>query len=401
MLPVKLSFMAATPTTVTPNRCLRQRNSDSECRYCLDACPAGAVKLDQRELSVDENRCFGCGLCLVTCPVECFETGDWSERSIVSALDHIGRQSVEMSCGSHPAPAVGNDANPVVQVKTCLGAISPGLWFEIGLKYSVKLRLEYCTDCPMKGGAGYARQAVELANAWRKSCERGIPSSGSVFIQDMVDNPRDSLRRVVISAERPILNRRDFLFGFARSSGPADLALTKLPYESRGEEWNLKVPPHVPAWLRRMADIYPDNGIEKADDGCSEAPEGKCIHWPTLKISKKKCTVCGACALNCPSGALVTKVIDGQYRHLFTPGLCVACGLCAQVCPTEALSRTYKYDKSPFEERVVDNKRVVTCIKCGRPALPKADGLCYCCSNEPKINTVMDSASRQLFRKLL
>jgi len=396
MLPVELSLMAALPTAVHPNRCLRQRNSDSVCKYCLDACPIEAIKFDQRTPSVDSKRCFGCGLCLVACPVECFEAGDWSERSVVSALAHIGRPAVEIACKAHPAPAVGNEASPVVQVNTCLGAISPGLWFETGLGYTVKVRLEYCSACPMKRGAAYTRQAVELANSWMKSCKGAILPKGSINIQETWDAPDESLRRVVISAERPIINRRDFLFGFARSSGPADLALTKLPSESGDEETGHEVPPHVPAWLRRMAGIYPVAETSPLDDGCSGAPGEICIHWPTLSIADN-CAACRSCSLNCPSGALVTKIVGGHYQHLFTPGLCVGCGLCAQVCPTQALSRSYRFDQRPFEVRVVAEQHVDVCRNCGRPALPNSGQLCYCCANEATIASVMDSARSFLF----
>jgi ferredoxin len=396
MLPVELPLMAAAPTAVYPNRCLRQRNSDSECKYCLDACPINAVQFDQRAPLVDAKHCFGCGLCLVACPVECFETGDWSERSVVSALAHIGRPAVEMACKAHPAPAVGNEASPVVQIKTCLGAISPGLWFEIGLGYTVKVRLEYCSACPMKRGAAYTRQAVELANSWLKASQRAIVPEGLISIQEIGDDPDASLRRVVISAERPIINRRDFLFGFARSSGPADLALTKLPFESGDEETGHEVPPHVPGWLRKLAGIYPETESSHTEDGCSGAPEEVCIHWPTLSVADN-CAACQSCSLNCPSGALVTTVVDGQYQHLFTPGLCVGCGLCAQVCPTEALSRSYRFDQRPFEERVVAERQVEVCRNCGRPALPKSVQLCFCCANEAKITSVLNSARSYLF----
>jgi Fe-S-cluster-containing hydrogenase component 2 len=391
MLRVELSPMSATPTAVYPNRCLLQRNYDSECKYCQDACPISAVKFDNRAPSVNADQCFGCGLCLVACPVECFETVDWSELSLVSALEHIGRPIVEIACKSHPAPAIGNEASPVVVINTCLGAVSPGLWFELGLKYSLKIRLEYCSACPMGKGASYARQSVEQANAWLKSCGQAATPDRPFIIKETWDDPDESRRRVVISAERPIINRRDFLFGFARSSGPANLALKKLPFEFGGEKTDNKVAPHIPAWLRRMADIYPNTIVNDVNDGCKGTPEETCIHWPTLSVADN-CVACESCSLNCPSAALKTKVIEGNYQHLFTPGLCVACGLCAQVCPTGALTRSYISDKQPFEERVMVERQVGTCPKCGRPSLRVTDRLCFCCATEPTITSLLDSA---------
>lgn len=395
MLPVELTLMSALPRTITTDRCLLQRNYASACRYCQESCPSAAIQFTLREPKVNEERCLGCGLCLVTCPVECFETGDWNERSIIGALAKIGLPSVEVACKSHPAPAVGNEASPVVQVNTCLGAISPGLWFEIGMDRTVKLRLEYCSSCPMKKGEGYARQAAGLANTWLKACNRGGPE-GPIQIQQTQDNPEEARSRVVISAERPILSRRDFLFGFARSSGPTELALTKIPQGTGEDQEGIRGAPHIPAWLRRLAEVFPMVGDDHPEDGCSEAPEGACLHWPTLSVSDK-CVACLACSLNCPSGALVTKVVGRNYEHLFTPGLCVACGLCAQVCPNEALSRTYHYDPTPFIERVAAQRPVGSCLKCGRPALENASRLCFVCANEPVLNPILDNARDALF----
>jgi ferredoxin len=397
MIPVELSLMSAIPTAVYPNRCLLQRNNDSHCKFCLEACQKNAVKFAQREPSLDVKGCIGCGLCLVACPVECFETGDWSERSIVGALEHIGQPSVDVACKSHPAPAAGYEASPVVQINTCLGAISPGLWYEIGLRYTVKIRLEYCSACPMERGAFYARRAIELANSWLNSSGRASAPEGSISIREICNDPADPRRRDVISAEQPIMNRRDFLFSFARSSGLAALGLKNLPFEFGSKKSDQKGAPHIPAWLRRMADIYPDTETDHIDDGCNGLPEEKCIHWPTLSIADN-CAACRTCSFNCPSGALRTIVVDGQYQHLFTPGLCVACGLCAQVCPTEALSRSYTFDKNPFKERVVAERQVGACRKCGSPALRESNQLCFYCKNEPDITSVMDSARGSLFK---
>lgn len=160
MLPVKLSMMAATPAAVHNDRCLWQRHQDAACKYCLDACPSGALQLSRRQVMFNENRCLGCGVCLAACPVECFEPAGWSERSLVSTLARLKQPAVEVACKCHPAPQLGQQALPVLQINACLGAISPGLWFEIGLQYSVGVHLEYCSHCPLARSARYAYRAI-------------------------------------------------------------------------------------------------------------------------------------------------------------------------------------------------------------------------------------------------
>jgi len=399
MPPIKLSLMSATPTTVHTERCLWQRHQGAACKYCLEACPTGALQFFQRAVQLNEDRCLGCGVCLSTCPVECFGTEDWSERSLINTLQQLERPAVEVACQPHPSPQAGSEAVPVLQIGVCLGAISPGLWFEIGLEYSVRIRLEVCADCPVSRLAFYARQAVELANSWLQSCGH----EASLTIQETNPEKLAANQRVVISAERPILNRRDFFFAFARSSGTPTQALVCLPAEKADEANPDKSPPHQPAWLRRLADIYP--GPTAVEDALTEStgePRQKdgyeCALWPTLEVAQN-CAACGACARYCPSGALSTRVVDGKFTHFFTPGVCVACGLCAQVCRSGALTRSYAPELNPFEEQVMAERLIGNCRKCGSPALDALSGLCYWCANEPPMRSLMDNARNFLIGK--
>lgn len=44
------------------------------------------------------------------------------------------------------------------------------------------------------------------------------------------------------------------------------------------------------------------------------------------------CIACGACAGNCPVGAITMG--DGKFE--IDPEKCISCGLCASVCPVSA-----------------------------------------------------------------
>jgi len=328
-------------------------------------------------------------------------------RSLLTTLQRLERPAVEIACQLHPAPQVGSDAVPVIQLGACLGAISPGMWFEIGLDHSAQVRLEVCADCPISHLALYARQAIELANSWLQSC--GHPANLTLQ-ETSLEQPAVS-QRVVISAERPIMSRRDFLFSFARSSGAPEQALVCLPSELLGETNPGNSPPHQPAWLRRLAEIYPgsagvaisaasvEEGTSASGDESSGVKESyECALWPTLCVADH-CAACGACARYCPSGALSTRVVDGMFVHFFTPGVCVACGLCAQVCRSGALTRSYASQSNPFEEQLMSERPIKTCRKCGSPALEALSGLCYWCANEPPMRSLMDNARDFLLKQ--
>ncbi|MBR5901015.1 4Fe-4S binding protein [bacterium] len=51
------------------------------------------------------------------------------------------------------------------------------------------------------------------------------------------------------------------------------------------------------------------------------------------KISDE-CLSCGACAGECPQGA----ISEGSSHFQIDPEKCVSCGLCASVCPAGAIS---------------------------------------------------------------
>lgn len=46
------------------------------------------------------------------------------------------------------------------------------------------------------------------------------------------------------------------------------------------------------------------------------------------------CLSCGACAENCPVGA----ISEGEDKYVIDADTCAECGACAAACPVEAIS---------------------------------------------------------------
>ncbi len=49
-------------------------------------------------------------------------------------------------------------------------------------------------------------------------------------------------------------------------------------------------------------------------------------------IKKDECISCGACAAECPVGA----ISEGDGAYEIDPDTCISCGSCASVCPVGA-----------------------------------------------------------------
>ena len=95
-----------------------------------------------------------------------------------------------------------------------------------------------------------------------------------------------------------------------------------------------------------------------------------------VTLDKDRCTGCGLCALDCPSGAL-TVSSSGEaevYQLLFKHNLCIACGQCVEVCPEQCLhlERTLELDGLKGPATVLFEDEIVRCSECGSPFASRA-----------------------------
>lgn len=93
-----------------------------------------------------------------------------------------------------------------------------------------------------------------------------------------------------------------------------------------------------------------------------------------VSLDTTKCTGCGLCAQECPTGALafILSEESDTFRLLFRHGLCVACGQCVEICPEKCLQveRLFKVDKLDGQTVLFEDE-IARCSRCGRPVGPK------------------------------
>ncbi|MBN2489000.1 MAG: 4Fe-4S binding protein [Methanosarcinaceae archaeon] len=62
------------------------------------------------------------------------------------------------------------------------------------------------------------------------------------------------------------------------------------------------------------------------------------------QILPEKCTLCGACAEACPSGALWLEKNGCEMTLTLSYCGCIFCGRCEEVCPNQAIKLTREFE---------------------------------------------------------
>ena len=341
--------------------CLRLRSRYSECSFCVDACPVGAIRFSDDSLDVS-SACLGCARCAAACPTGALKANRFPDLSVLprAALE---AGVLEVECTRVPRRAAAKNALRL----RCAGGIGAhdllGLYAERECRNVKVVDRGLCGDCPAADhGRHPAAAAVSKARALLEGF--GAPYAEGVAFE-FRRLPQGACPLPAPHAEpEPDASRRDFLRRLvsvrqaapAADATPARLEAKLIPIQKT----------RALSALQRIAAMA---------GGAMPA-----ALFPKIEISER-CANHGVCATLCPIGALRRYEADGESGVEFDASACIACGDCQNTCPEQALRLMPQATSGVAAGATRITRWVVReCYECGREFADSGAGnLCPTC----------------------
>ncbi len=324
-------------TAFLADRCIHGRSRKHECRRCIDACPWGAIESVDRKITLNPYVCQGCGACTLACPTDAIALLEPSRRELLETV----RRAVQ-------AGEAGRRQAPVVVISDSETPADAGSGF---------------TPCRVDQIGHVGLELILAAMAF---------GAGRVIVAGSRQEPpciRNEVDRQVQMADAVLqglgLPGRTILLtngGAEPSPCPSHAFLPPVSDE-------LTATPDSRAGIRRIVQhLYVQSELARPRIAM---PEG--TPFGAVTVDPARCTLCMACAVACPSGALSA---GGDIPRLsFIESRCHQCGLCRDACPEQAIRLEPRILCDPdavSEPAVLREAEPFRCVACGKPFATQA-----------------------------
>ena len=322
--------------------------ADGGCAACVAACPHGAITWHGGAIDVDRVACVSCGRCVAVCPTGAMVNPAYTSAQLYAEVTTLaaavgGAAGVVFVCSRGPLAAVPGGWYPLVV--PCVGMLPPH-WIVAPLLMGLSTVAVAACSCGVEDDAAQRVEAVvEYAREWIE----GSAVTGRI-----------------VPCFGPVPESAAPLSALSDPFGPLE--------RSRS--------PSLSAWQVRSGTKSPPLGL--------------------VTLDQTTCTGCEACAVGCPTGALLVRRSNALVEIGFSAAACTACGTCLTRCPEiarGAITLDRRVDPAAIEAgfQIQVRSEVRTCNRCGKEiataaalrriaealgdhaALPSITGLCLDC----------------------
>ncbi len=337
------------------DRCIHGRSRTRDCSRCVAVCPFGAVQATVRSISINHYLCQGCGGCALVCPTEAIRRVQPSTEELLNMLSDKLKNRSEGD-GYPPALVISGGETPDGNSRMGTGEKTADGPVRLEVEQIGHVGLELLLAAVASGAGGVIVVCgPQDPPTIRKAVEWQVRMAGAI-VQGL-GMPEDKIRFAVVPPENS-----DIPYAGFPAVGPA-----ALPGDS-------SLPAFSPVPDRRMLIRL---ATEHLADRCGAQqpwlplPAGSPFGGVT--VDSGACTLCMACAVACPSGALFAR---GDLPRLeFLEARCHQCGLCEETCPEGALGllpRMLCDHRAGEMSAVLHEVEPFRCVECGVPFATRA-----------------------------
>ena len=326
--------------------CAHSRSEKTGCTRCLDVCPAGAIQPDGETVAIDPGICAGCGACASVCPSGAASyalPGEGAYRmrleSMIRAYEDAGGKGARVLL--HGA----GDADALIAASARYGRGLPADVLPMQLNEPTQVNHADLLGALIAG----ATQVAILAS------ERIRREGEFVGLDSQLELVRAMLRGVGEREDRVLAIETD---------DPDVLSAALFEPRPLPAGWKRSVPLGDRRAVTRLAMMALAPEGEARPDAIP-LPEG--APYGRVEFNADACTLCLACASQCPTGALRDN--PDRPQLLFDEDACVQCGICVETCPESALKLEPRYALTDAARHPVTLKEEepFECVSCGKP----------------------------------
>ena len=304
----RLAAVSRPAVLFQPSRCLRTRFSGSNCLACVEECQSGALTINGKAISFDEEKCTGCLRCKAICPNDAL-TDDIDIKLLLETIRD--KEVVVLSCikdrqceGKIRIPCIGFLAEPLLVAINILSG------------KDVLLDVQRCGDC----ANGHCLDVIQgrLSNIFYRA----------------TDQTSIKIKLAINEEDIPRIDKKTARRFFLRDAGKAIVNISTGVMKTDRNDQNLKDPQFEKIPTRNSV------GLTYALDHTTNENERALLksYYHKLDVSEA-CTRCPLCTGMCPTGALKRKKTpEGPHQLVFDGSRCSGCKLCMEFCKKDALT---------------------------------------------------------------